>query len=147
MSIVLLELDESQLALLNAKLSLLEQDNLPSDLLDEAQALFLNRIRTRFLNTEAPDGSQWAVSLASLYRQKIGRDGKTGFDTGKLFHSLQASVSTDETRSIGTDVPYAGYFRNGTKYSPAREFLGFNDADLDLYVGFVQRRLTEAFAA
>lgn len=129
------------LAWLDAKAALLSPPELPTDMLDEVQALLLNRMRARFLKTTSPDGYQWPVSKAALFRAATGRDGKTGFDTGTMFHSIQAYLPTLTTRTIGTDVPYARFFQDGTKYMPPREFIGFGDDDVALVKAFLIRKL------
>lgn len=116
-------------------------------MLDEVQAIFLNRMRARFLATTAPDGTVWPVSKAAEHRAKIGRDGKTGFDTGTLWHSIQAYLPTETTRSIGTDVPYAKFFQEGTKYNVARQFLGFGTEDVAIARALILRKLKEALTS
>ena len=128
------------------KLSLLGAQELRTDILDEAQALLLNRVRTRFLNTEAPDGSQWLISEAARRRSLLGLGGKTLFDKGTLFHSIQAYYTADpDERLIGTDVPYAPYHQYGTKYLPVREFLGISQEDIELITRLVIVRVKEIF--
>lgn len=120
-------------------------------ILDEAEALMLNRIRTRFLAESGPDG-KWKPSAAGLLRKSGGyttRGGKkyswtgTLFETGTLFHSIQAFREDDNTRGIGTDVPYSVYLQNGTAKMPPRVFLGFNDEDMSLMVRLVIMRIEE----
>lgn len=118
---------------------------LTDGILDEGQALLLNRIRTRFLDTESTDGSLWPVSLAAQQRQVSGRDGKTLFDTGTLYHSIQAFLDDSPTsRAIGTDVPYGMYHQYGTKLLPVREFLGFSQDDILLVEKLSMRRVEQA---
>lgn len=121
------------------------------DIQDEAEALLLNRIRTRFLAEEGPEGP-WIPSVAGMVRKAGGyttRNGKrytstgTLFETGTLFHSIQAAREDDNTRVIFTDVPYAKFVHDGTKYLPTRVFLGFNDEDLSLMVRRVLQRIEE----
>jgi phage gpG-like protein len=127
------------------KLEALLDPALPAGILDEAQALMLNRIRARFLATESTDGSLWPVSLAALERKASGRDGETLFDTGTLFHSIQAFLDDSPTsRAIGTDVYYGVYHMFGTGNLPVREFLGFSNEDISLYETLCARRVEEA---
>ena len=101
--------------------------------LDEATAILLNRQRTRFLSETDPDGRKWPRSEAA--RTGRGRrtgPGKTLFDTGTLFQSIQASSSGMFDRNIGTDVEYGLFHQEGTSRLPKREFLGVNDQDADI---------------
>ena len=136
-----------------AKFSGLRQAVDPADILDEAQAILLNRIRTRFLSEKDPDLIPWPPSAAALKRKSGGyttRGGKkyfgtgTLFETGTLFHSIQAYRIDPNTRGIGTDVPYAKYHQFGTKLLPPRVFLGFNSDDLLIMEKRVLQRITEA---
>lgn len=111
----------------------------------EATALILNRIRTRFLAQEAPDGVAWEPSYAAFLRSFTGRGGGTGFDTGNMFHSIQQFSISPLEQSIATDVAYAKYFQEGTEFMPAREFLGFNEEDEDLAIRVLLAKLNEAY--
>lgn len=108
-----------------------------TEILDEAEAILLNRIRARFLSEQGPD-SPWPVSRAAMIRKSGGyttRGGKrytgtgTLFESGNLFHSIQAHAVDSTTRAIGTDVPYGPSHQFGTDGLPVREFLGFNEED------------------
>lgn len=120
----------------------------PEEILDEAQTVILNRIRTRFLAEEGPDG-KWEPSKAGL-RRKAGkytyRGGKkytatgTLFETGTLFHSIQAHEGATGERLFSTDVPYAKYLKD--KWP----FLGFNNEDVDVVVQLIRLRIKEALS-
>ena len=129
------------LAELHAKVDKLEEALNPVAILDEIEALLLNRIRSRFLAETDPDGKKWIPSKRAL---KDG--GKTLFKTGTLFHSIQAHTDGPNERSISTDVPYARPHNFGLGHMPIREFMGFNEEDLDLIVGLVLQRLREALS-
>lgn len=118
------------------------------DLLDEAAAITLSRIRDRFLHEMDPDGTPWVPSRAGIARRGKGGTG-TLFDTGTLFRSIQLFASTDTERTIGTNVNYAKKIQLGGWYAfdnpkgnlqPARVFLGFGDEDVFLVEALVQRR-------
>lgn len=111
----------------------------PDEILDEAQALILNRNRARFLDQVSPDGQKWKPS-----RRALRTGGATLFHTGKLFHSLQASVSGVNERTVGTDIPYAAPHQFGTGNMPARKFLGVSDNDLFVLERLVLARIQEA---
>lgn len=111
-------------------------------ILDEASALLLNRIRTRFLREESPDGP-WLPSKAATKRRSGGGSG-TLFDTGNLFRSVQTAGTGPNERKILTDVEYGIYHHEGTALLPPRVFLGFNDNDADLVERLIIKRVREA---
>lgn len=121
------------------KVSDLEEALDVQEILDESEALLLNRIRQRFLAEEGPDGEMWEQS-----QRARATDGKTLYDTGTLFHSLQAYADGLNGRAIGTDVPYARFHQLGTKRLPVRAFLGFNEEDLLLCERRILQRVAEA---
>lgn len=98
-------------------------------MLDEVTAALLARIRERFLRQVDPDNVPWVPSFAAIRRALHGRGGGTLFDTGRLFHSIQAYLVDENTRAIGTDVPYASKHQNGEDGMVRRVFLGFGDED------------------
>lgn len=115
-------------------------------ILDEGAAVIYNRMRTRFLMEQAPDGTKWPPSQAALRRAKSGRGGGTLFDTGKLFRSIQLYAESPTSRSIGTNVtsptgfPYAEKHQFGIGF-PQRQFLGFASEDLDLMTRVIMMRV------
>lgn len=133
-----LHADEDLSALIKTRLAKLEQVAIKEDILDEVQEILLQRIRTRFLATEAPDGSKWPPSQAARDR---GFNGNTLFDKGNLFHSIQAADPGELERTISTDVFYGIFHQFGTKLLPAREFLGYSDDDISLIEKFVIKKL------
>lgn len=125
------------------KLAKLEASLNPTEILDEAEALLLNRIRTRFLAETDHDGNKWPESKAAKKRRAAGGPG-TLFATGTLFHSLQAYIKGLDERAIGTDVPYAPFLQEGTGKMPSRVFLGFGEEDMTLVERLVLLRIEEA---
>lgn len=121
-------------------------------ILDEGAAVIYNRLRSRFLIQQAPDGSTWPVSQAALRRARSGRGGGTLFDTGKLFRSIQLYAESQYTRSIGTNVtsptgfPYAEKHQFGIGF-PQRQFLGFANEDMDLMAQVIIRRVIQGLQA
>lgn len=109
-------------------------------ILDEAGAVLFQRIKRRFLDQEDPDGQAWIPSKAS--RKRSG--GGTLYDTGRLFHSIQLYADGENSRAIGTNVPYAGYHNFGTSRLPRRQFLGFGDEDATVVERLIIKRVTEA---
>lgn len=128
---------------LQRKIGLLAQNLDTTALLDESAAVLLNHIRTRFLSEIDSDGQQWQPSKAAQDR-KAGRGGGTLFDTGRLFHSLQAYTRGSFSRALGTDVPYAKFHNFGTVRLPKREFLAFGQPDVQIVRDILIRRITEA---
>jgi phage gpG-like protein len=116
----------------------------PVALLDESSAILLNSIRSRFLNALDTDGTPWVVSHAAIWRDKSGRGGKTLFDTGNLFHSIQLFAVGNDSRAIGTDVPYGRKHQFGEEGMIRREFLGVSEEDKELVMKMILRRMTEA---
>lgn len=112
-------------------------------ILDEAEAILLNRTRTRFLAETDPDGVAWEPSGAGLARRAKGGTG-TLFDTGTLFHSIQAYATGPNERAIGTDVPYGPKHQYGDGELPARVFLGFSKDDLTVMERLVMLRVQKA---
>ena len=98
-----------------------------TSLLDEATALLLNRIRTRFLEEKDPEGNPWVPSKSGLRRRAAGGSG-TLFDTGRLFRSIQLAGSGPGERSIVTDVDYGPKHQLGLGVQK-RVFLGFSEED------------------
>jgi phage gpG-like protein len=119
-------------------------------ILDEGAATIYNRIRSRFLIEQAPDGSKWPPSKAALRRARTGRGGGTLFDTGKMFRSIQLFADSATTRSIGTDVtsPKGFFYPEVHQFGigfPQRQFLGFADDDLDVMKRVIMFRLARVF--
>lgn len=136
----------SGLAELKLKVRELEGKVDLSEIVEDVGAVLLNRIKTRFLRQEAPDGGTWPESEAARRRAITGRDGGTLFDTGRLFHSIQLYRDAGARVRIGTDVPYAVY-QQGPKASVERTFLGFSADDVDLAGKIAQRRIEELLRA
>ena len=101
------------------------------EILDEASALLLNRIRTRFLAKVDPEGNPWVPSKAGLLREKRGGPG-TLFKTGRLFRSIQLAGTGPNQRKIATDVPYGFRHQYGVGGLQKRVFLGFSTEDAAL---------------
>ena len=108
---------------------------------DAASALMLNRIRTRFIDTESTDGEKWVESKAARQRARRGRGGGTLFDTGRLFHSIQPTQRKDEL-AIGTSVAYGARHQFGDGVIQ-REFLGFSDEDISDLIGIVEDQIKD----
>lgn len=138
--------DVSGVEQLELRLKALNDPSFGEKVLDEGLALLLNRIRTRFLAEEGPDGA-WKQSMAGLKRKSGGytyRKGRrytgtgTLFETGNLFHSIQAAASSLGVRSIKTDIPYATALQDA-----GWVFMGFSDQDAFLMERLVIRRIEE----
>jgi len=114
-------------------------------ILDEASAILLNRIRTRFLREEDPNNIPWLPSKPGLKRRALGGTG-TLWETGNLFRSIQLAGTGPDERQILTDVEYGKYHQEGTKFMVAREFMGFNDEDADLVENLILRRIQDALS-
>lgn len=148
-----LSVDDEVLTPLLTKLEGLNDQDLITKILDDGLAIFLNRIRARFLREVDPEGTPWKKSAAGIkrrsggftYRNKRKYTGTgTLFETGTLFHSIQAFQTGDATsRGIKTDVPYAKYLQTGENQGPW-VFLGFGAEDLTIFEKLIVKRLSEA---
>lgn len=125
---------------LERKLTLLTDALDTRAILDEAGAVLFQRIKRRFLDQEDPDGIAWIPSAAS--RKRSG--GGTLYDTGRLFQSLQLYADGENSRAIGTNVPYAPIHNFGNSRLPRRQFLGFGDEDATVVERLIIKRITEA---
>lgn len=123
-----------------------------TEVLDEAAAIMLNRIRGRFLEAKDPDGNMWPASQGAKDRatplgQTVGTktylDGLTLFRSGKLFHSIKAGKPSNSSRSIYTNISYGKYHNDGLG-QVKRVFLGFSTQDVDILFKLAQKRLDEA---
>ena len=127
-----------------------------NDLSVTVGAALLNRIRTRFLAKQDPDGGTWIPSVRGQIREAGGktfrtvggrRKGFTGtgtlFETGALFHSIQLSEPSGGQIGIGTDIPYASGLQKGEEGQPVRVFLGFGGDDVKFAEDVVQARIEE----
>lgn len=114
----------------------------PGQILDEAGALLLSRIRQRFLAEVDPNGKPWFPSNAAIWRKKRGYGGGTLFDTGRLFHSIQLHKVGDD-REISTDVPYAPDHNFGIG-QVLRPFMGYSAEDVDLMERLIVLRIQQA---
>lgn len=85
----------------------------------------------------AVDSVQYQILYG--YKDPHGKDGHTEIvDTGALFDSIEGDVKRQSqnlyTITVGTDLPYAVYVHNGTRYLKARRFItdGINRARGDM---------------
>ena len=115
----------------------------PSNILDKASAVVLNRIRQRFLREVDTAEQPWEPSKAAIRRRLKGGTG-TLYDTGNLFRSIQqAGVEGTETR-ITTDVEYAKYHQFGIGGNLKREFMGVSEADARIVERVLQKYLDDS---
>lgn len=137
---------------LEKKLNALGDPRMVTEMLDEGLSVMLNRIRTRFLAEQGPDGVAWKPSLAGI-RRRAGkftyRNGRkftgtgTLFETGDLWHSIQAFSTGDESsRAIGTDIPYARFLQKGPAEGPW-VFLAFGEEDMTIFEKVILNKVKE----
>jgi phage gpG-like protein len=115
-----------------------------TSILDEAEAMLLNRIRARFLRMVDPDEVPWIPS--QRYLKPVHKGAGTLFLSGTLFHSIQEYAVGADYRSIGSDVPYGRYHQYGTLHIPKRVFLGVNQDDMMLVEKRILQRIAGAIA-
>ena len=118
-------------------------------ILDQSAALLFNRVRTRFMQALDADGNSWAPLTPKYAAKKQRKYGGGGllYASGSLFHSLQVSAVGDDSRAIGTDVPYAKFHQFGTVKMPKRQFLAFNDDDASEVQDYLVRKVQDALDA
>lgn len=109
----------------------------PDAVIDPVAAVMFNKVRTRFLAQQTPDGVDWEQSQAAMMEKR-----QTLFDTGRLFRSIQLYREQEGQAAIGTDVPYAPDHNNGENGQKQREFLGFSEQDEQLAYLIVEAQLT-----
>lgn len=109
----------------------------PEAIIDPVAAVMFNRVRTRFLAQQTPDGVDWEQSQAAMMEKR-----QTLFDTGRLYRSIQLYREQEGKAAIGTDVPYAQDHNNGENGQVQREFLGFSEQDEQLAYLIVEAQLT-----
>lgn len=124
----------------------------PEAVLDNAQAVMLNRIRTRFRKQTAPDGSKWPESEAARIRKSGGytwsngkkvTGGDTLFATGTLFHSIYAYKKGSGVRAITFDetkAPYGRDHQKGENGQVQRRFIGVGPTDASVVNQVIRRR-------
>lgn len=86
----------------------------------------ITRTLLRFEHGEAPDGSAWA----GLKQPRKGRKGGSAqvlVDTGQLRNSITKQILGGSALIIGSNADYAAWHQFGTRYVPARPFLGVSD--------------------
>lgn len=149
-----LDLDLSGIQELADSLLGMDIDGASHEAVTEAGAVLLNRIRRRFLAQVDPEGVAWEPSYAAFRRAfRIGSDGKklkrgaggkTLFDTGTLFHSIQLYSVDPFEMSIASDVYYGVFHNEGTATLPKREFMGFSEEDEDVALKVLIKKVEEA---
>ena len=82
-----------------------------------------------------PLGDPWEPWMTGTARERE-RKGNAAlgllYDTGELLDSIEFFADSD-TLEIGTDVDYAEYLQDGTRFMDARPFLGWNPERLVQY--------------
>ena len=104
--------------------------------------------RERFATARAPDGTAWQGLMRRTLQGRISKTtGKiTGggilVQTGQLQSSFMYHVQGN-TLTIGTHTEYAHHHQAGTRYIPARPFLGISDEDSDTIADILTRYLND----
>jgi phage virion morphogenesis protein len=119
------------------------------EILDQSAALLLHNIMDRFLRAITADGEPFAALSEPYATRKQAKYGGGGilFASGKLFRSLQVYQTGDDSRALGTDVPYAVFHQFGSINLPQREFLAFGEEDKSTVQDFLVKRLMDAIDA
>lgn len=123
-----------------------------NEVLDNAQAVVLNRIRTRFRKQQSPDGTPWKESISARIRKSGGytysngrkvTGGDTLFATGTLFRSIYAYKKGPNTRAVTFDqskAPYGEDHQLGKDGQVRRSFIGYGPTDHTAVEAVIQRR-------
>lgn len=90
-------------------------------LLNNIADLELQETRLRFINQVNPSFTPWKQTQ----RQKKDPSAKILRRTSNLFNSITKKVVGDAAY-IGTNVSYAAFHNEGTKFIPKRQFIGAN---------------------
>lgn len=140
---ITLDFDTEGLKALNRKLTKLSSFDY-DQLVDEVASVQLARVRKRFLEQTAPDGSKWPESRAAQRRKEKGRGGGTLYDSGHLFRSIQATRSVMGQAKVKTDVPYARDHQFGEKGQVQRVFFGLSEQDITVIDAIVLNNVAKA---
>ena len=130
-----------------SKLDRLEHELEEFNPLDIAARIVRENLKNRFLQTVDPDGQVWEPSRAALRRQANGRSGKTLFDTGRLFRSIQIHDQSDDSVKVGIPSSDDRNTRIGKVHQvtgfrgTVRRFIGINDKDVSDVTNELNKRL------
>lgn len=92
-------------------------------LLDQMANNAVIEFKVKSFDKESFDGSAWARRKPNASRN----DGRRLLvDTGRMRQSVRVLGSSQNSRTIGSDVPYAAYHNTGTSKLPKRKFIGNN---------------------
>lgn len=64
------------------------------------------------------------VNFEAWEKDRDSKQGKILEATGDLKRSIKVSNITEDSVTVSSDLPYSQYVNDGTRRSPAREFIG-----------------------
>ena len=126
---------ESDTSQLNLDLATLYPD--ASEALTVASSYLFEKTKQRFLAEVDPNGRPWAPHARDYGNPILYR-------TGKLFNSLYIDQSGRLRHTLSWDkskAPYGVYHMSGTRYMPARPFIGISRDD----EREIEKRITTLF--
>lgn len=99
------------------------------------------------MESRTPEGQRWP-GLKNPRGRGRNPDSRPLFDSGKLYESIQYVVGQDVV-AVGYpgETSYGRFHQEGTRWIPARRFLGLREGDLPDMYGDVRLHIEEAFAA
>lgn len=77
----------------------------------------VNYFKIDTFNKQAFDGDKWKELKKPTDRRKLVK-------TGRMRQSIRVLKRSSRYIQVGTDVPYAQYHNEGSKYIPKRQFIG-----------------------
>lgn len=77
----------------------------------------VNYFKVDAFDSRSFDGVPWAPNQKQDGRQQLVK-------TGRLRQSITILRRTNDSRVVGSNVPYAQYHNNGTSHLPKRQFIG-----------------------
>lgn len=119
--------------------------------LKQCRVLWISETKQNFQKGIAPDGTAWAPlkrprtlprsrrKAVTARRRRTGESDKPLLDTGLLRASVTGAGTghveklTDSELVIGTNLGYAVFHQGGTRYIPARPFVGVSDPLADKF--------------
>lgn len=87
-------------------------------LLDRMANNAVTEFKVNAFDRRGLDGKSWAPNK----KQVVGRQQLV--NTSRMRSSIRTLKSTTDSRTVGSDVPYAAYHNNGAKHLPQRKFIG-----------------------
>ena len=120
----------------------------PSAFLDKVgqalQASTQARISTTKVSPNGTPFAPWSIKTALARFKKGNASRGILYDTGNLLNSIDYQViGKTVTVGVNTNAPYGTYLQNGTRYMPARPFVGISEQDREMVRVLLQSYLKQ----